>query len=477
MITVLAVASELHPLVKTGGLADVAGALPKALAGHGVAVTTLVPGYPAIMKVIAGDPVATIADCFGGPAKVLRASHAGLDLFVLDAPHLYDRPGGPYTGADGRDYADNALRYGALGHVGAAIGQGLVKGYRPDVLHAHDWQAALAPAYLHYSGKPRPKTVVTVHNLAFQGQYPRGLLPALRLPERAFAVDGVEYYGMIGFLKAGLHFADRITTVSPRYATEIRTQEDGMGLDGLLSGRSDVMTGIVNGIDTQEWDPATDERLVARYDARTLARRGKNRDALAKRFGLDRDTSPMFAIVSRLTWQKGVDLVVEVLPHLVSRGARLALLGSGDKAIEAAFQAAAVAHPGRIGVVTGYDEALSHQIFGGADMILVPSRFEPCGLTQLYGLRYGCVPVVARVGGLSDTVVDANDAALALDAATGIQFQPVTRPMLADAIDRAVALHADKAAWKAIQKRGMGLDLSWATRAASYARLFQGLIG
>eukprot|EP01036_Dinobryon_divergens_P050093 gene50093-67076_t len=239
MITVLAVASEIHPLVKTGGLADVVGALPKALAGHGVAVTTLVPGYPAIMKAITGTAVATIADCFGGPARVLRASHSGLDLFVLDAAHLYDRPGGPYTGPDGRDHADNALRYGALGQVGAAIAQGLVKGYRPHVLHAHDWQAALAPAYLHYSGKPRPKTVVTVHNLAFQGQYPRALLPALRLPERAFAVDGVEYYGMIGFLKAGLHFADRITTVSPRYATEIRTQEDGMGLDGLLAGRSD----------------------------------------------------------------------------------------------------------------------------------------------------------------------------------------------------------------------------------------------
>jgi starch synthase len=477
MLTVLAVASEIHPLVKTGGLADVVGALPLALKGHGVETTTLVPGYPAVMKVAADAPVAAkIADCFGGPARVLQASHRGLDLFVLDAPHLYDRPGGPYTGPGGVDWGDNALRYAALSHTAAAIAQGLVKGFAPAVVHAHDWQAAMTPAYLHYSGKPRPRTVVTVHNLAFQGQYPRGLMPSLRLPAEAFALDGVEYYGMIGFLKAGLHFADRITTVSPRYATEIKTSEAGMGLEGLMGGRSDVLSGIVNGIDAVEWDPATDHRLPNPYDAKTLARRSKNRDALAKRFGLDRDKSPMFSVVSRLTWQKGMDLLAEALPLLVARGARLAMLGSGDKALEDAFRAAASAYPGRIGVFIGYDEALSHQIFGGADMTLVPSRFEPCGLTQLYGLRYGCVPVVARVGGLSDTIVDANDAAMALDAATGVQFQPVTRPMLEDAIERAVALYADPKVWKAIQKRGMALDLSWDTRAAAYARLYQDVL-
>ena len=249
-----------------------------------------------------------------------------------------------------------------------------------------------------------------------------------------------------------------------------------MGLEGLLSGRSDVLSGIVNGIEEREWSPATDARLPAAYGARTLDRRAKNRAVIEKRFGLDQDETPLFAVVSRLTWQKGMDLLAEALPHLVASSGRLALLGSGDRDLEALFRDAAAAHPGRVSVVVGYDESLSHLMFGGADAILIPSRFEPCGHTQLYGLAYGCVPVVARVGGLSDTIVDANDAALALDAATGIQFQPVGRPMLEEAISRAVALHADKPVWRAMQRRGMGLDLSWSSRAGAYAKLFRSLL-
>jgi starch synthase len=477
MTRVLAVASEIHPLIKTGGLADVAGALPVALASHGVAVTTLVPGYPAVMKASAEKrAVATLDDCFGGPATLLRGEAGKLDLFVLDAPHLFDRPGNPYAGPDGRDWPDNASRFAALSFVAAAIARGGVPGYRPDILHAHDWQAALAPAYLHYSGWHLPRTVVTVHNLAFQGQYPARILADLRLPPYAMSVSGVEYYGMIGFLKAGLLFADRITTVSPRYAAEIKTADAGMGLEGLLAGRAQVLSGIVNGIDEGEWNPAADKRITATYTGRTLGTRRANRSALENRFGLDRDSSPLFCVVSRLTWQKGMDLLAAALPHLVEEGARLAMLGSGDRDLEAAFQSAAELYPGRVGVVLGYDESLSHQLLAGADAILVPSRFEPCGLTQLYGLRYGCIPVVARVGGLSDTIVDANDAGLALNASTGIQFQPVSQAMLEDAISRAVALFRDEAVWRAMQKRGMGLDLSWSSRAGAYAALYRDML-
>jgi starch synthase len=249
-----------------------------------------------------------------------------------------------------------------------------------------------------------------------------------------------------------------------------------MGLQGLLESRAGTLSGIVNGIDEKEWNPATDRHLAQTYDARTLPTRAPNRASIEQRFGLDRDASPLFCVVSRLTWQKGMDLLGEAVPDLVRLGARLALLGSGDAELEAAFTDAQAAYPGRVGIVLGYDETLSHQVFGGGDIILVPSRFEPCGLTQLYGLRYGCVPVVARVGGLSDTIVDANDAGLTLKAATGVQFQPVSRPMLVDAIARAVALFADRPVWRAIQKRGMGLDLSWTSRAAAYAKLYADLL-
>jgi starch synthase len=477
MIKVLAVAAEMHPLVKTGGLADVVGALPGALQGFDVSVTTVIPGYPAVMAANEKwETVAKLPSFFGGRSTVKRGVVKGLNLFVVDAPHLFNRPGNPYTDADGRDWLDNPQRYAALSSAAAEICHGLVASYRPDIVHVHDWQAAMTLAYLNYAEGTRPKSVITVHNLAFQGQYPRSILGSLAMPQRAFSVDGVEYYGMIGFLKAGLHFADRITTVSPRYATEIQTAEAGMGLEGLLAGRSDVLSGIVNGIDDAEWNPATDTKLAVNYDAKSLGKRAANRAALEERFGLDHDNSPLFSLVSRLTWQKGMDILAEAVPYLVAHGARLALLGSGDKELEGIFRQATFQYPGRVGATFGFDEGLSHLMFGGADMTLVPSRFEPCGLTQLYGLRYGCIPVVARVGGLSDTIVDANEAALTLKAPTGVQFHPVSSAMLQEAITRAIALHSDKTLWQGMQKRAMGLDLSWTSRASSYAKLYKDLL-
>ncbi len=475
---VLSVASEAFPLIKTGGLADVVGALPAALLAEGVRVRTLLPGYPAVMQALGAAPVAgAFADLAGGPARLLAGQAGGLDLLVLDAPHLYTRPGNPYTGPNGRDWPDNAQRFSALARAGAAVAQGMLPGWRPAVVHAHDWQAALVPAYLHYAGT-HVASVLTVHNLAFQGQFPAMLLGELGLPGSAYAIDGVEYYGSIGFLKAGLLFADRITTVSPSYAAEIRTPDGGMGLDGLLRGRGGAVSGILNGIDTAIWNPATDPRLAARFDAGDPSGRARNRAALQSRVGLAPDaTAPLFAVISRLTWQKGMDLLPAALPALLEEGGQLAILGAGDGAIVAALQAAIAAHPGRVGCVFGYDEDLAHLMQGGADALLVPSRFEPCGLTQLCALRYGAVPVVARVGGLADTVIDASPMALSAGVATGVQFAPVAAEMLEAAIRRAASLHRAPAAWARMQRNGMAADVSWRDPARQYAALYNDLIG
>ncbi|HEX2135670.1 MAG TPA: glycogen synthase GlgA [Microvirga sp.] len=474
-IKVLSVASEIYPLVKTGGLADVVGALPAALAAEGVEAATLVPGYPAVLQALeASESVASFDDLFGGPARLLGARAGRLALFVVDAPHLYARPGAPYTGPDGRDWPDNARRFAALGAAAAHMARGTVAGFAPDVVHVHDWQAGLAPAYLHYGGGRRPGLVATIHNLAFQGLFPADLLPALGLPAHAFQVAGLEFYGQVSFLKAALQFADRITTVSPTYALEIQTSEYGMGLEGLLRARADVLSGILNGIDESVWDPLRDPHLPATYARETLERRAANKAGLQNRLGLSQDPDALlFGVVSRLSWQKGLDLLLGAMPTLLGARAQLVLLGSGDRDLETGFAGAAAAGPDRVAVVFGFDEALAHQIQGGCDAILVPSRFEPCGLTQLCALRYGAVPVVARVGGLSDTVIDANAMALAAGVATGIQFAPVTETMLAAAIRRASALWRDTAAWARLQENGMAAEVGWTRPARQYAQLFR----
>jgi len=476
-VHVLAVASEVYPLIKTGGLADVVAALPPALEREGIATRTLIPGYPAVLDALRKpEAVHTFAHLQGGPARLLASHTAGLDLLALDAPHLFARPGNPYLGPDGRQWPDNALRFAALAECAASIARGGVAGFAPDVVHAHDWQAGLVPALIHYGGTPRPRTVMTVHNLSFQGQFPRELLATLGLPPHAYAIDGVEYHGTIGYLKAGLALADRITTVSPTYAAEIRTTEGGMGLDGLLRQRADVLTGILNGIDDTIWNPATDAHLVARFDAKHLTRRAANKTALQARFGLDAEPATfVFGVISRLTLQKGMDLLLDALPALTDNGAQFALLGSGDKSLEDDFLAAASRQPGRVAAVIGYDESIAHLVQAGADALLVPSRFEPCGLTQLCALRYGAIPIVARVGGLADTIIDANEMARAAGTGTGIQFAPVTRGNLELAIGRAMALRRDRALWRRMQSRAMATDVGWTRPAKRYAALFREL--
>lgn len=477
-LKVLSVVSEIYPLIKTGGLADVAGALPGALAAQDVEMRTVVPGYPSVMAALEEHHVVVeLAELWGGRARILAARAKGLDLFVVDAPHLYARPGNPYHAPDGTDWQDNPFRFAALSWVAAQIGLGSVPDFVPQVVHLHDWQTGLTAAHLTYDGRRRPGIVITIHNLAFQGQYPASMLQGLGLPWYSFGMDGVEYYGNIGFLKAGLQFADRITTVSPTYAHEILSPECGMGMEGLLKARISVLSGILNGIDDTVWDPATDPLLPVHYSAAEPLGRLAAKAELRKRFLLDEKAQgPVFGVVSRLSDQKGLDMVLEALDTILAVDGQFVLLGSGDKELTAGFHRAAAVHPGRIGCVIGYDEALAHLIQAGSDALLVPSRFEPCGLTQLCALRYGAVPIVTRVGGLADTIIDANEMAIDAGVGTGLVVAPTTTEALEEAILRAARLYADEETWSKIVGAAMKCDVSWSRSAGRYAKLYRDLV-
>jgi len=473
-LRLLAVASECAPLVKTGGLADVVGALPAALAAHGVRVTTLLPGYPAVLAALGeARTLRKLDDLFGGPARLRRGEAAGLDLIAIDAPHLYDRPGNPYLAPSGGEWADNGIRYAALGAVAAMLATGRL-GF--DAVHAHDWQAGLVPAYLRFAAPRRP-SLFTVHNLAFQGKFPLPLFPRLGLPAEALSVQGLEYYGTLGFLKAGLWYADRISTVSPTYAAEIATPDLGMGLDGLLRGRGGQVSGILNGLDVTDFDPAHDPRLAAPFSAGDPTGRAANKAALQRRMGLAEDANtPLFGFVGRMTWQKGVDLILGAQDALLAEGAQLALLGTGEWGLEEGCRGAAAAHPGRVAAHIGFDEGLARLVYAGSDVILVPSRFEPCGLAQLAALRYGALPLVAHVGGLVDSVVDANEMALAVGQGTGFHFAPVTTEMFRATIPRVLRVWRDQALWRRLQANALATDVSWSRSAARYAGLYRDMI-
>ncbi|MBR0558137.1 glycogen synthase GlgA [Ciceribacter sp. L1K23] len=472
---ILSVASELFPLVKTGGLADVTGALPLALKDHGVEVRTLLPAYPSVLSAVGTTrKLVDLGEVLGERATLLSVSFMGLDLLLLDAPGFFNRKGGPYLDQAGKDYPDNWKRFAALAQTGAEIAAGLLPDWRPDLVHAHDWQAALTPVYMRYAEAPEIPSLLTIHNIAFQGQFPAEHFGGLQLPPHAF-MEVLEYYGTMSFMKAGLLTAHAISTVSPSYAEEILTPEFGMGLEGVIGSRAPDLHGIVNGIDATIWNPARDPSIDSGYTSASLKKRKANRTALAQAFSIDDDDGPLFCVISRLTWQKGMDLLPDVVDQIIAAGGRLVVLGSGEFGIEGALVHAASRHASRVGVKIGYDEPLSHLMQAGSDAILIPSRFEPCGLTQLYGLRYGCVPVVARTGGLNDTVIDANEAALASQAATGIQFWPVTVEGLRQALRRTFRLYRDDKTWGQMQKAGMKSDVSWGRSAARYADLYKSL--
>ena len=479
---VLHVAAEVFPLVKTGGLADVVAALPVALAQQGADVRLLLPGLPAVMDSVQGArTVIDIGSCFGAlRVRLLLARMPGTQLpaYVIDAPYLYRREGSPYQDGAGEEWPDNLQRFALLGWVAAHLaGDDADPQWVPDVVHAHDWHAAMACAYIAEHPPTQAATVFTVHNLAFQGLFPMHDRALLGLGSHLMSPAGLEYHGQLSFMKAGLKFADHVTTVSPTYAREIATHEFGCGLDGVIRGRGAGVSGILNGIDCAVWDPATDAAIARNYDARHPEGKLECRRALQQELALERDDGALLlTIVSRLTSQKGLDLLLTALPELLAAGVQLAVQGTGEPALEAAFRMAAQAHPGRVQVHVGYDEGRAHRLIAGADAILVPSRFEPCGLTQLYGLRYGTLPIVRRVGGLADTVVDAEEAALADGTATGFAFDLATPAALERCVRRAQALRADAAAWAAVRRTAMAQELSWAGPARDYLALYRRLL-
>lgn len=475
---VLHVCSELFPLLKTGGLADVIGALPAAQIACGVDARVLLPAFPDVRRGIADARQVAQRETFAGTMTLLYGHFNGVGIYLIDAPHLYERPGSPYHDTHQHAYADNVLRFALLGWVGCEMACGLDPYWRPEIVHAHDWHAGLAPAYLAARGHPA-RSVFTVHNLAYKGQFYAHHMNDIGLPWSFYNMHGLEFHGQISFLKAGLFYADHITAVSPTYAREITQPQYGYGLEGLLSQRhrEGRLSGILNGVDENIWDPAHDLLLASRYTRDTLEDKAENKRQLQVSMGLKvNEKAPLFAVVSRLTSQKGLDLVLEALPGLLEQGGQLVLLGAGDAVLQEGFLAAAADNPGQVGVQIGYHEAFSHRIMGGADVILVPSRFEPCGLTQLYGLKYGTLPLVRRTGGLADTVSDSSLENLADGVASGFAFEDSNAWSLLRAIRRAFVLWSRPSLWRFVQRQAMSMDFSWQIAAQSYRDLYQRLL-
>ncbi|MBS1155957.1 MAG: glycogen synthase [Proteobacteria bacterium] len=473
---ILHVCSELYPLLKTGGLADVAGALPLALNRQGADTRVLLPGFPAILAGFHSAAEVVRLQTFAGPARLLFGhTEDGVALYVIDAPQLYERIGNPYHDAQQEAYADNYLRFALLGWVAAQLAGGLDGWWRPEVVHGHDWHAGLMPAYLASQGRP-VKSVFTIHNLAYQGLFPSRCFAELDLPASFFSLHGLEYHGQLSFMKAGIFYADRITTVSPSYAREITTPEQGCGLDGLLRDRSSNLFGILNGVDEAVWNPSTDDAIAEHYSAAKQAGKVKCKARLQGQMGLAvTEDKPLFAVVSRLTEQKGLHLILAGLGEITARGGQIVVLGSGDAWMENAFRAAAEADPANIAVKIGYDERFAHQIMAGSDIIMVPSRYEPCGLTQLYGLKYGALPLVRRVGGLADTVVDCSLENLTDGIATGMVFDEFSENGLTQAVRRAFALWSRPKDWKTVRRTGMQQDFGWHAAAEQYLALYRAL--
>ncbi|MBS1101550.1 glycogen synthase GlgA [Gluconobacter sp. Dm-62] len=478
-LRLLSVAGEMYPFVKTGGLGDVVGSLPAVLAQHGIDTRTVLPGYPAVLRALSAHHETVRIDNVLGYAVTLREGRAhGRHLYVVDVPELYDRPGNPYLGPDGQPWADNGIRYAVLCRVAALIGAGELSDWKPDAVLSHDWHAGLVAAYLKYMPGPTPAVAHVIHNLAFQGLFPREMMGAFGLPDQAYDSGDVEFYGQIGFMKAALQVSHRLISVSPTYAEEIQTPEEGMGLDGILRARSNVLTGILNGIDLRDWNPLTDPAVFFPYAVGDLAARRANKRVFQAEFGLPQNPDALLlGMVSRLTTQKGADLLAALAPRLFEDNIQLAVVGTGDRDIMQAFMQLQARYPKNCICHLRYSETLGHRLHSAVDASLIPSRFEPCGLTQFHALRYGSVPIAARVGGLSDTIVDANSAAVMEGVANGILFAPTTEDTMLLAIRRAQALFRQKAVWARMQRNGALHDVSWETKGAHYARLLMDMTG
>ena len=476
---VLFVTAEAYPLAKTGGLADVSRALPIALARRGVDLRLLLPGYPRAYtriekpRIVAKlDPMLGIAD-----ATLVQGIFPDTDLpvWLVDSPTLFRRGGGLYQDETGRDWPDNALRFAFLAQVGAMLAMSQTRiDWKPDIVHANDWHAGLLPLLLAFEKAPKPRTVFTVHNMAFQGNFPLSTLPAIGVPENCFTGGSVEFYGQVSFLKAGLHYADRVTTVSPTYAKEILTPAFGCGMDGVLRDRVDNFSGILNGIDDTMWDPTIDVQLPQTYRASDISGKRACKAALQKELGLAvNPDAPLIGYISRITHQKMADVILSAIPWIAEQNAQLALVGEGDPALETQFAEAQERYGDRIAVTIGYDELLAHRLHAGCDILLAPARFEPCGLTQLYALRYGTLPVVRRTGGLADTVVDATHQTISDRTATGFIFDDTSLAGLLSATSRALTLYREPLTWRRLQLQAMAQDFSWDASAAKYISLYR----
>lgn len=476
MLKVLFATSEMFPLIKTGGLADVSGSLPVALGHLGHDVRVIMPAYSAALAGAGAWTEVARSTLLGHEVSLLEARlEGGLSVWLLRCPELYERPGGgPYVDAAGAPWPDNAVRFGVFCRAVVELAMGRMGlAWRPDLVHGNDWQTGLVPALLSQE-TARPATVFTIHNLAYQGVFPPADLQPLALPDTLTHYDGLEFYGELSFIKGGLVYADRINTVSPTYAQEIQTADFGCGLDGLLRHRSARLSGILNGLDLQAWNPAADPNLVQRYNKLKLEGKQANKAALQGEFGLPmQPEAPLIGMVGRLVEQKGIDLVLAAGDELVRSGVQLVVLGTGQEEYEDGLRALARKAPQHVAVYIGYDEGMAHRIEAGSDMFLMPSRFEPCGLNQMYSQRYGTIPIVHQVGGLADTVIGADAETLEQGRATGVSFAPATAAALMDAVRKALVLFRDKAVWKWVQLTCMRQDFSWARSAKQYAALYE----
>lgn len=467
---ILMVTSEATPFAKTGGLADVLGALPQALAKLGEEVAVVLPRYASmdgltVPRRIWRDMPLTLGR-YSFLAGIDEVRHGGVRYLFVDIPALYNRPGiyGDRTGS----YADNHIRFGVLNQAALAIARNI---FRPDVFHGHDWQAGLLGPYLHEMFKGDPtffgaKFLLSIHNLGYQGNFAASVMPDIGLDPNLFHSEGLEFWGEVSFLKAGIVWADAITTVSPTYAREIQTPEFGFGLDGLLRPRVAKISGILNGVDYGEWNPETDPHLPARYSAQNLAGKRISKLALLQELGLPLDRErPLIGVISRFAGQKGFDLLPTIVAELMELDFALVVLGNGEAPIEEMFLSLADQNPQKVAVRIGYDNALAHCIEGAADMFLMPSRYEPCGLNQMYSLRYGTVPIVRATGGLEDSV----------DESTGFKFGPYTPEALLECVIEALAAFRDLPTWRERMRRGMAKDFSWDVAAAGYQKLYKSL--
>ncbi len=486
---ILFVTSEAFPLIKTGGLADVSGSLPAALQDINADVRILIPGYPAVLNKLANPRfLTTISNLPNVGAVNLiigEMPETKVPVMAIESVGLYQRDGGPYVDATGKDWEDNPTRFGILSLVAAILSdeKSPLADWVPDITHCNDWQTGLTPAFMHFMSARRTqmkqaKSVLSIHNLAFQGCYGAEWVGRLGLPADSYQINGVEYYGQLSFLKAGIFYADGLSTVSPNYAKEIQTEAYGFGMQGLLTARGKEIHGILNGLDTQEWNPATDPYLAKHYDVNNLDGKQAVKQALQNKLGLKvQAETPLLGVVSRLTYQKGLDMLLSCAEALIKEhNCQLALLGSGDTNFEQGYRELAKRFPNQVSVTIGYNEELSHQIMAGCDIFIMPSRFEPCGLNQMYGLRYGTPPIVTNTGGLADSVLDCNEINLKNKTATGFVMPKADPKALVSAIARALSFYQDESKWKSIKENGMRQNLDWTKSAKAYLTMYQALL-